>query len=57
MVTQGQIILQYSQLWSFEVEQEAPIEFFLRYLMSQPVGMERPVDARLLVEPIDDMHL
>ena len=37
----GRIVLQYSKLWSFEVEDTAPIELFTRYMMSQAVGLER----------------
>lgn len=32
--------IQYSQLFSFEDEQTAPIELVLRYNISRPVGLE-----------------
>lgn len=32
--------IQYSQLWSFENEETAPVELFLRYNISKPVGLE-----------------
>ncbi|OQD90061.1 hypothetical protein PENSOL_c062G10752 [Penicillium solitum] len=32
------LILQYSQLWSFEDIKKAPVELFVRYHLSKPVG-------------------
>lgn len=32
------IILQYSQLWSFADAEKAPVELFVRYALSEPVG-------------------
>ncbi|OQD67912.1 hypothetical protein PENPOL_c003G09508 [Penicillium polonicum] len=32
------LILQYSQLWSFEDIKKAPVELFVRYRLSKPVG-------------------
>lgn len=34
------LTIQYSQVWSFEVEEAAPVELFLRYHLSQPVGLD-----------------
>lgn len=42
VVEKGQIVLQYSKLWSFEVKEKAPGELFVRYFISQPIGLERP---------------
>jgi len=36
------LVLQYSQLWSFEDDDTAPVELFVRYNIGQPVGLERP---------------
>lgn len=41
VVEKGRISLQFSKLWSFEVEDTAPVELFIRYQLSQPVGLER----------------
>lgn len=35
-----ELSLQYSQLFRFEDEKTAPIELFLRYNISRPVGLE-----------------
>lgn len=32
------LLLQYSQLWSFEDIKKAPVELFVRYRLSKPVG-------------------
>jgi hypothetical protein len=32
------MILQYSQIWSFADTEKAPVELFLRYHLSEPVG-------------------
>ncbi|CAI7635952.1 unnamed protein product [Penicillium discolor] len=34
------LALQHSQLWTFEEPQTAPVEMFVRYHLSQPVGLE-----------------
>ncbi|KAJ9480802.1 hypothetical protein VN97_g12723 [Penicillium thymicola] len=34
------LALQHSQLWAFEEPQTAPVEMFVRYHLSQPVGLE-----------------
>jgi hypothetical protein len=34
------LVLQYSQLWSFVDDDTAPVELFVRYNISQPVGLE-----------------
>ncbi|KAJ5509959.1 hypothetical protein N7453_002062 [Penicillium expansum] len=34
------LALQHSQLWTFEETQTAPVEMFIRYYLSQPVGLE-----------------
>lgn len=56
VVEEGRILLQYSKLWSFEVEDTAP---FIRYILSQPVGIERPSSAgsRLRIDPVTRMPL
>lgn len=38
----GRVTLQYSKLWSFEYEETAPLELFVRYMLSEPIGLERP---------------
>lgn len=37
----GRVTLQYSKLWSFEYEDTAPLELFVRYMICKPVGLER----------------
>lgn len=52
------LVLQYSQLWSFENEDTAPVELFMRYNISQPVGLERSdVCVRSLAESVASMSL
>ncbi|KAF4762006.1 hypothetical protein N7455_002761 [Penicillium solitum] len=52
------LVLQYSQLWSFEDADTAPVELFMRYNISQTVGLERS-DAcvRALAESVASMNL
>lgn len=51
------LILQYSQLWCFENEATAPVELFIRYNISQLVGLERPqLDVPSLREAIESMN-
>lgn len=52
------LVIQYSQLWSFQDEETAPVELFVRYNLSQPVGVERP-DAcdRALAEALASVNL
>ncbi|KAJ6115766.1 polyketide synthase [Penicillium sp. IBT 18751x] len=38
VVEEGQIVLQYSKLWSFEVEATAPLDLFICYMLSQLIG-------------------
>lgn len=59
VIEEGRIVLQYSKLWSFEVEATAPLELFIRYIISQPVGIERPSSAgsRLRLDPVTGMPL
>ncbi|KAJ5427084.1 hypothetical protein N7465_002154 [Penicillium sp. CMV-2018d] len=40
------LILQYSQLWSFEDIKKAPVELFVRYRLSQTVGGIRTLSLR-----------
>ncbi|CAI7654615.1 unnamed protein product [Penicillium palitans] len=35
------LALQHSQLWTFEEPQTAPVEMFVLYYLSQPVGLEK----------------
>ena len=52
------LILQYSQLWCFEDEATAPVEPFVRYNISQLVGLERPqLDVPSLRESVASMNL
>ncbi|KAJ5789583.1 uncharacterized protein N7518_006594 [Penicillium psychrosexuale] len=52
------LILQYSQLWSFEDDDTAPVELFLRYNISQLVGLERPYGCvRSLAKSVASMNL
>lgn len=52
------LVLQYSQLWSFEDDDTAPVELFMRYNISRTVGLERS-DAcvRALAESVASMNL
>lgn len=52
------LVLQYSQLWSFEDDDTAPVELFMRYNISQTVGLERS-DAyvQALAESVASMNL
>ena len=52
------LVLQYSQLWNFENEDIAPVELFMRYNISQLVGLERS-DAcvRALAESVASIDL
>ncbi|KAJ5694324.1 hypothetical protein N7536_004736 [Penicillium majusculum] len=52
------LVLQYSHLWSFEDADTAPVELFMRYNISQTVGLERS-DAcvRALAESVASMNL
>ncbi|CAG8092803.1 unnamed protein product [Penicillium salamii] len=52
------LILQYSQLWCFEDEATALVELFVRYNISQLVGLERPqLDVPSLRESFTSMDL
>ena len=56
VVEDGKIVLQYSKLWSFEVEDTAPVELFVRYITSQPIGLERPyTGSSLRLDPVTGM--
>lgn len=59
VVKEGRIVVQYSKLWSFEVEDIAPVELFIRYMLSRPVGLERPSSAgsRWRIDPVTGMPL
>jgi hypothetical protein len=59
VVEEGRILLQYSKLWSFEVEDTAPVELFIRYILSRPIGIERPsfAGSRLRIDPVTRMPL
>ncbi|KAJ5284001.1 hypothetical protein N7505_001981 [Penicillium chrysogenum] len=52
------LILQYSPLWSFEDDDTAPVELFIRYYISQLVGLERAdASVRGLAESVALMDL
>ncbi|KOS41039.1 hypothetical protein ACN38_g8112 [Penicillium nordicum] len=52
------LILQYSPLWSFEDDDTAPVELFIRYYISQLVGLERAdAGVRALAESVALMDL
>jgi hypothetical protein len=56
VVEKGRIVLQYSKPWSFEVEDTAPVELFARYIISQPIGLERPFNgSSLRLDPVTGM--
>lgn len=58
VVEEGRIVLQYSKLWSFEVEDTAPVELFIRYILSQPVGLNRSsAVSSLRLDPVTSMPL
>lgn len=58
VVEEGRIVLQYSKLWSFEVEETSPLELFIRYILSSPIGLERPhSDSGLRIDPVTRMPL
>lgn len=58
VVEDGRISLQYSKLWSFEVEETAPLELFIRYILGRPMGLERPhSDSGLRIDPVTRMPL
>ncbi|KAJ5667887.1 uncharacterized protein N7477_006457 [Penicillium maclennaniae] len=59
VVEEGRIVLQYSKLWSFEVEATAPLDLFICYMLSQPIGLKRPSSAgsRLRLDPVTGMPL
>lgn len=42
VVEKGQIALQDSKLWSFEVKEAAPVELFVRDFISRLIRLERP---------------
>lgn len=51
-------VLQYSQLWSFLDDDTAPVELFVRYNISQLVGVESPFPGgRSLGDSMASMHL
>ncbi|KAJ5514621.1 hypothetical protein N7463_004173 [Penicillium fimorum] len=56
------LVLQYSQLWSFEDENTAPVELFIRYNISRPVGLESldmgpgPKDGTLPLDSVAGRH-
>jgi hypothetical protein len=53
VVAHGHVSIQYSVLWSFEAAQIAPVENFIRYLISQPVGIRRlRSDSGLRINPV-----
>lgn len=52
------LLLQYSPLWSFEDDDTAPVELFIRYYISQLVGLERAdAGVRGLAESVALMDL
>lgn len=52
------LILQYSQLWCFKDEATAPVELFIRYKISQLVGLQRPqLDVPSLRESFTSINL
>lgn len=56
VVEEGRIMLQYSKLWSFEVEDTAPVELFIRYILSQPIGLDTPsTSSNLRLDPVTGM--
>jgi hypothetical protein len=60
IVEKGRNFLQYFKLWSFEVEDTAPVKLFTRYSLSQAVGLERlsPSSSNgsiLRIDPITGM--
>lgn len=58
VVENGYISIQYSKLWSFEVAETAPVENFIRYFISQPIGIERlRTDSGLRINPVTRMPL
>lgn len=58
VVEGGRISPQYSKLWSFEVEETAPLELFMRYYLGHFVGLERShSDSELRIDPATRMPL
>jgi hypothetical protein len=56
VVEEGRIMLQYSRLWSFKNEDTAPVELFIRYILSQPVGLDTPSTcSSLRLDPVTGM--
>jgi hypothetical protein len=52
------LVLQYSQLWSFVDDDTAPVELFVRYNISQAVGLEgSDLCVRSLTESVASMDL